>query len=189
MFSFIRKWFKKKEIKETPVISEKPIININPEVISNIKSEEVKIPNKNPIINGVPKMGRPKKEFDIDQFEKLCKLQCTEQEISSWFQMCPDTLSDKCREVYGKTFYEISHIYRETGKSSLRRTQWMLAEKSAYMAVFLGKNYLHQKDDPLIDQSIHYHYTQISDSELLQRAKSRGIAIPKEMERGVNASS
>ena len=35
---------------------------------------------------------------------------------------------------------------RETGKSSLRRTQFRLAEKNASMAIFLGKNYLDQAD-------------------------------------------
>ena len=33
-----------------------------------------------------------------------------------------------------------------TGKMSLRRMQWKLAEKSYAMAIFLGKQYLGQKD-------------------------------------------
>ena len=35
---------------------------------------------------------------------------------------------------------------REKGKISLRRAQFRLAEKSAAMAIFLGKNYLGQRD-------------------------------------------
>lgn len=33
------------------------------------------------------------------------------------------------------------------GNVSLRRMQWKLAEKSPAMAIFLGKNYLSQKDE------------------------------------------
>ena len=35
------------------------------------------------------------------------------------------------------------------GKISLRRMQWRLAETSATMAIFLGKQYLGQKNEPL----------------------------------------
>ena len=33
------------------------------------------------------------------------------------------------------------------GKISLRRKQWQLAEKSASMAIWLGKQYLNQRDN------------------------------------------
>lgn len=36
---------------------------------------------------------------------------------------------------------------RKTGKISLRRMQWRLAEKNATMAIFLGKQYLGQRDN------------------------------------------
>ena len=31
-----------------------------------------------------PRMGRPKIEIDKDQFEKLCNIQCTKEEIAGW---------------------------------------------------------------------------------------------------------
>ena len=43
-------------------------------------------------------------------------------------------------------FSEIFKEKRGLGKISLRRSQWRLAEKSATMAIWLGKQYLGQKD-------------------------------------------
>lgn len=43
---------------------------------------------------------------------------------------------------------------REQGKVSLRRTQFRLAEKSAGMAIFLGKNYLDQSDKQEISADV-----------------------------------
>jgi len=40
------------------------------------------------------------------------------------------------------------------GKISLRRAQFELAKKSTPMAIFLGKNYLHQRDVWDINQDI-----------------------------------
>lgn len=97
-------------------------------------------------------MARPLKEINQKQFEKLCGIQCTEQEICYFFEVCEDTLNSWCKRTYtneeGKpmTFAEIYKTKREIGKMSLRRKQWALADKSAAMAIFLGKNYLGQSD-------------------------------------------
>jgi len=93
-----------------------------------------------------PKGGRPAKQIDQAEFEKLCALQCTENEICSWFECCPDTLGKWCRKNYRMGFSDIFSIKREKGRISLRRAQYQLAEKSAAMAIFLGKQYLGQKD-------------------------------------------
>lgn len=90
-----------------------------------------------------PAQNKIKKE----EFEKLCSLQCTITEICDWFNVEDDTLNSWCKTTYnGKTFSEVFKIKRGTGQISLRRTQWKLAEKSAAMAIFLGKQYLGQID-------------------------------------------
>ena len=91
-------------------------------------------------------MARPKKEIDKTEFEKLCALQCTENEICSWFDVSDRTLERWCESTYNQRFVDIFAIKREKGKISLRRSQFQLAEKSAAMAIFLGKNYLGQRD-------------------------------------------
>lgn len=90
--------------------------------------------------------GRPKKEIDQKIFENLCALQCTEVEICSCFDVTDKTLNGWCKRTYGKNFSEVFRQKREKGKISLRRTQFKLAEKSASMAIFLGKQYLGQSD-------------------------------------------
>jgi hypothetical protein len=92
------------------------------------------------------KGGRPKKQIDQKEFEKLCFLQCTKQEFCSWFDTTDKTLERWCKETYGMGFSEIFRIKRENGIISLRRTQFQLAEKSPAMAIFLGKNLLGQTD-------------------------------------------
>mgnify|MGYP006945375308 CR=1 FL=1 len=96
-------------------------------------------------------MGRPQKEIDQTQFEKLCGLQCTLEEICGWFDVTDKTLDGWCMRTYGKHFSEVFSKKREAGKISLRRSQWRLAEKSAAMVIFLGKNYLGQSDHVVIE--------------------------------------
>lgn len=93
------------------------------------------------------KTGRPKKEIDEEQFKKLCGLQCTLDEISGFFDCSPDTIERWCKRTFNDTFAEIFKIHSAQGKISLRRYQFKLAEKSAAMAIWLGKQYLNQKDN------------------------------------------
>ena len=91
--------------------------------------------------------GRPRKEIDNKIFENLCGLQCTLEEIAGVFDCSVDTIERWCKREYGETFAETYKKHSAKGKMSLRRTQFKLAEKSAAMAIFLGKNYLGQKDN------------------------------------------
>lgn len=93
------------------------------------------------------KMGRPKIEIDKTKFEKLCGIMCTLDEIAGVFECSEDTIERWCKETYKTTFADISKRYQGTGKSSLRRMQFKLAERSAAMAIWLGKQYLGQKDN------------------------------------------
>lgn len=102
-------------------------------------------------------MARPRKEFDQEQFEKLCALQCTETEIANWFDMCRDTLIARIQEAYGEGFSTVYKKFSDEGKMSLRRFQFKLAEHNVAMAIFLGKQYLGQKDI-MVDQSLHKHF-------------------------------
>lgn len=92
------------------------------------------------------KMGRPRIEIDKEQFEKLCSIMCTEEEIAGFFSCSVDTIERFCKREYQQTFAELYKTFGSYGKISLRRTQFKLAEKSPAMAIFLGKNYLGQKD-------------------------------------------
>lgn len=84
--------------------------------------------------------------IDKKQFENLCGLQCTLLEICDFFDVEDDTLNSWCKKTYGTTFSEVFKRKRGKGQISLRRMQWKLAEKNTAMAIFLGKQYLGQKD-------------------------------------------
>lgn len=93
--------------------------------------------------------GRPRKEIDEKNFKTLCKMQCTLVEIAGFFDCCEDTIESWCKRTYGQNFSEVYKTASANGKISLRRTQFELAEKSPAMAIFLGKQYLGQRDMPI----------------------------------------
>lgn len=93
------------------------------------------------------KGGRPLKGIDQKQFENLCGLQCTKEEICSWFDITDKTLDRWCKQTYNAGFSEVFRQKRGKGKISLRRSQFRLAEKNANMAIWLGKQYLDQSDE------------------------------------------
>ena len=85
-------------------------------------------------------------KIDQKQFESLCKMQCTETEICSFFDVSEDTLVRWCKETYNQNFAEIYSKKREGGRIAIRRFQLQQAEKNPTMAIWLGKQYLGQKD-------------------------------------------
>ena len=91
-------------------------------------------------------MARPQKEINTKQFEKLCGLQCTKEEICGFFDVTDKTLERWCKRTYKKGFSEVFAQKRGSGKISLRRNQFQLAEKNASMAIWLGKQYLGQRE-------------------------------------------
>lgn len=100
--------------------------------------------------------GRPRKQDNIDQktFEGLCGIQCTQIEIADFFGVSHDTISRWCKKTYKKSFEEVFNEKRSMGKISLRRAQWRQAEKNPTMAIWLGKQYLGQKDEQTVNQNI-----------------------------------
>ena len=84
--------------------------------------------------------GRPKKQIDYKTVEKLANIQCTQEEIANFLELSVRTLQrdeEFCR-IYKKA--------QDSGKMSIRRMQFKLAENNATMAIWLGKQYLKQRD-------------------------------------------
>ena len=119
-------------------------------------------------------MARPRKEIDQKQFENLCGLQCTKEEICHWFDTTDKTLESWCKRTYGHGFSEVFKQKRGIGKISLRRSQWRLAEKSAAMAIWLGKQYLGQREEVEIDAMVSRAEDELSKSlrEMAKELKS-----------------
>jgi AraC-like DNA-binding protein len=93
--------------------------------------------------------GRKPIEIDRTVFEELCGILCTEEEIAGVFRCSDTTLERWCKREYGMNFEDIYKKLSADGKMSLRRAQFKLAQKNAAMAIFLGKQYLGQRDNPI----------------------------------------
>ena len=88
-------------------------------------------------------MARPRKNISAREVELLASCFCTQEEIASKLGCSVDTLARHFAESYKKGLAE--------AKTSLRRNQFLLAKKNAAMAIFLGKNYLGQRDTLNLD--------------------------------------
>ena len=91
-------------------------------------------------------MARPRIDIDKDQFTKLCSIQCTLNEIASWFKCSEDTIERWCKRELSMSFAEAYKMFSADGKISLRRTQFRMAETNCSMAIWLGKQYLGQSE-------------------------------------------
>lgn len=92
------------------------------------------------------KAGKPRKEFNKQLFESLCKIHCTQNEICDVMEMNTDTLVKNLQEQYSLNFAELKQRFASHGKASLRRIQFRMAETSCAMAIWLGKQYLGQSE-------------------------------------------
>ncbi len=75
--------------------------------------------------------------------EALARVMCTEEEIAACLGVKIDTLHAPHNE---KAFLGALEKGRECGKMSLRRHQFELSKTNATMAIWLGKQYLGQRD-------------------------------------------
>ena len=93
------------------------------------------------------RVGRPRKEIDATNFEKLCGLQCTLAEIAGFFDCSEDTIESWCKRECNENFSDVFKKHSAGGKLTLRRNMLRLSEKSAVMAIFLAKNWLGMSDN------------------------------------------
>lgn len=103
---------------------------------------------KEPVKTASKKIGRPKRDFDKQIFEGLCNVCCTVDEIESIFKTDIRTVDLWCEREYSNPF---STVYKElsaNGKASVRRNQLNLSKTNASMAIWLGKQWLGQRDLP-----------------------------------------
>ena len=94
--------------------------------------------------------GRPKGTTKLKPDEETFKtlrglgdIQCTVIEAAAVFRVSKVTMETFLNLPGAR---EAFHEGQAEGRTSLRRTQFRLAQKNAAMAIFLGKNYLGQAD-------------------------------------------
>ena len=116
-------------------------------------------------------MARPRIEIDKSDFEKLCALQCTKEEIAGFFDCSEDTIERWCHREYKESFAVVFAKKRVAGRISLRRSQFRMAETNVSMAIWLGKQYLGQREQQEVhisneDDSLREMEAYFSDKKL-----------------------
>lgn len=91
--------------------------------------------------NGKNDTGRPVKPIDYETVEKLASIMCTQEEVASYLDLSIRKLQqdDEFMRVFKRGI--------DKGKMSVRRQQYKMVEAgNATMAIWLGKQYLGQRD-------------------------------------------
>ena len=120
------------------------------------------------------KTGRPKIEVNFAEVDKLCQIQCTGEEIASFFGISYDTLERRCKEQFKVSLAEYIKEKSAKGKSSLRRLQWKAAMNgNVTMLIWLGKQYLGQADKTnYVDESNYNNNKEALRDKLVKELKS-----------------
>jgi hypothetical protein len=83
-------------------------------------------------------------KIDLTELERLCALQCTDEELAHWFGVTTRTIERRRLEP---RFAEVMERGKAKGRISVRRMQMKLLEEgNATMGVWLGKQLLGQAD-------------------------------------------
>lgn len=109
---------------------------------------------------GGARKGAGKKKFKIDYetCEKLASLMCTQAEIASYLG-CSLALLE-----HDKKFQEVHRKGLDKGKMSVRRHQYRCAEEgNPTMLIWLGKQYLGQRDKHDISADVKSEVTIVDD--------------------------
>ncbi len=121
-------------------------------------------------------MARPQADIDLVELEKLCNMQCTDEEIAAFFGVNKRTI-ERRRKV--TKFRDIMDRGKAKGRVSVRRHLFRLANNgNVAAAIFLAKNLLGYRDvvntehtglaGGPIEIAAKPDYTQLSDDELKQ---------------------
>lgn len=84
--------------------------------------------------------------MEWDKFEMACQLLATKDEICGLLNVSDATLQRRIKEKYNDTFEGVLKRFGATAKVSLRRYQFALAKTNTAMCIWLGKQYLNQKE-------------------------------------------
>ena len=89
-------------------------------------------------------MPRPKSKIDLVELEKLCAMQCTDEEIGAFLGVSTRTI-ERRRKV--QRFSDVMEQARSKGRVSVRRNLFRLAAGgNVAAAIFLAKNLLGYRD-------------------------------------------
>lgn len=108
---------------------------------------------------------------------ELGKLFCTQEEIAAVLGV-----SRRAFQSFLSVCQEARDVWEDGlmhAKVSLRRKQLALADKNAPAAIFLGKNYLGQKDEHTSNVNLNKPAQELSEAELMEIATRKSAPAPK----------
>lgn len=98
------------------------------------------------------KTGPVPKEINLDQVIYWAGMSATAREVAGSFHVHITTLDRRLQEHFGMGYEELSKLVDGELKLSLRRYQYNMAKTNAAMAIWLGKQWLGQKDHEQIKE-------------------------------------
>ena len=122
---------------------------------------------------------RPQIPINWDKVDKLLESGCGATEIAGYLGCCRETIYDRCLEEKGIPFTTYSCQKRSSGDSLLREKQMSVAlEGNQSMLIWLGKNRLGQRDDPITESA--FNGALAETLELLKKSNVKKQDEPEE---------
>lgn len=136
-----------------------------------------------PTLGRLPQKTAKKRPVDWDMVAKLASIQCSAGEVADVMGWTYEGLCRVSQEVFKRPLDEVLEVWRNYGRSSLRRTQWTMAQKSPQMAIWLGKQYLKQKDAHSLEHSggVATNVVQYGDKPALTYEQEKAIKKDHEL--------
>lgn len=145
--------------------------------------------DEKPVYKGKGKGGRPKipmicedlgklegklppRPIMLDQVLYWMDIGGTQEEIAGSFRVSKDTLERRLIEMTGLSFAQLKEKACGAAKIKLRNNQMKLSETNATMAIWLGKQWIGQKDPDKSDAIIISHdAASLAMKEILDKTK------------------
>jgi hypothetical protein len=132
-------------------------------------------------------MARPEAKIDLVELEKLCGMQCTDEEVAAFFGVSTRTIE---RRRKTKHIQELMDRAKAKGRVSVRRNLFRLANAgNIAAAIFLAKNLLGYRDVRSNEHSgPEGGPIQLSVVEALQQRRNR-LAVQRKLNGTANTTA
>lgn len=110
-------------------------------------------------------------KIDWEKVGRLLEFHCSGVEIAGQLGINENTLYNHCKIDLDKDFVAFKAEKRASGKALLRIKQFeaALKDKNVTMQIWLGKQFLEQKDKSEVEQTIKREYTDIEIDEQIKK--------------------
>ena len=105
----------------------------------------------------------PSRKIELKQVLYWMDLGASQEEIAGAHYVSVDTLHRRLKEMTGQSFAEIKEKSCGTAKIRLRNNQYKMSEKNASMGIWLGKQWLGQRDVPIEIQQFNGKLAELLD--------------------------